>query len=69
VEELLQQGAKVVVLSRGMDMVLQVKKDTLKYLEDKGVKTYVEQTETAVDLYNELVAKGEVVGGLFHSTC
>ena len=69
VEELLEHGAEVVVLARGMNERLQVKPDTLQRLDDAGVDTYVLQTEAAVERYNELQAAGTPVGGLFHSTC
>ena len=69
VEELLEHGAEVVVLSRGMNERLQVKSDTLQRLDEAGVETHVLQTEAAVDRYNDLQADGRPVGGLFHSTC
>lgn len=68
VEELLQHGATVVVLSKGINKRLQVAPETLQMLEEKGVEVHVQQTEKAVDLYNELRER-EPVGGLFHSTC
>lgn len=68
VAELLDHGARVVVLSRGMQARLQVQAQTLELLEAKGVRVYVEDTPKAVDLYNELAAT-QPVGGLFHSTC
>ena len=69
VEELLDHGASVVVLAQGMNERLQVKSETLDWLEDAGVETHVLQTERAVERYNELQAADEAVGGLFHSTC
>lgn len=69
VEELLEQGAEVVVLSRGMNRRLQVKDETLQLLDDNGVDAHVLETESAVERYNELQDEGEPVGGLFHSTC
>jgi hypothetical protein len=68
-EELLAQGSEVVVLSRGMQLVLQTPADTLAWLEARGVTAHVEETRRAVLLYNELVDQGAKVGGLFHSTC
>jgi hypothetical protein len=68
VEELLDHGARVVVLSRGMLRRLQVPATTLRDLEARGVTVHVLPTKKAVALYNEL-AGGEAVGGLFHSTC
>lgn len=69
VEELLEHGAEVVVLSRGMNRRLQVKDETLQMLDDEGVDTHVLETESAVERYNELQDEGTPVGGLFHSTC
>jgi hypothetical protein len=69
VEELLDHGSKVVVLTRGMELMLQTQQETLDYLSTKGIAHHVVETREAVQLYNELVAQGERVGGLFHSTC
>jgi len=68
VEELLQHGAKVVILSQGMLLRLQVCEETLKMLKEKNIRTYTVQTKKAVELYNDL-SKKELVGGLFHTTC
>ena len=68
VEELLERGATVVVLSRGFEERLRVRPETLRMLEDEGVPVHVEQTEEAVRLYNEL-RENEKVGALIHSTC
>lgn len=68
VEELLDRGASTVVLSRGMDLRLQVDPRTLTALQERGVAVHVLGTREAVDLYNKL-AEEHPVGGLFHSTC
>ena len=68
VEELLQHGATAVVLSRGMDLKLEVGPDVLEFLEQRNVTAHVAETTEAVRIYNELAA-AEPVGGLFHSTC
>jgi hypothetical protein len=68
VEELLERGATVVVLSRGFEERLRVRPETLRMLEDEGVPVHVEQTQEAVRLYNEL-REHEKVGALIHSTC
>jgi hypothetical protein len=69
VEELLDRGATVVVLSRGFEERLRVRRETLRKLEEKKVPVYVERTGEAVRLYNELSKKNEKVGALVHSTC
>jgi hypothetical protein len=68
VNELLEEGARVIVLSRGVMKQLLVCRETLQLLADRGITVHVLQTEEAVQLYNEL-RKREAVGGLFHSTC
>lgn len=68
VEELLENGAEVVVLSRGMNRRLEVEQRTLDLLEERGVEAHVLPTKDAVKKYNEL-ARDRAVGGLFHSTC
>jgi hypothetical protein len=68
VDELLNNGATVVVLSQGMEQLLQVPRSTIEYLEERGIVVHVAPTREAARLYNEL-ATGETVGGLFHSTC
>lgn len=68
VEELLDHGAAVVVLSKGIYDRLQVCPETLQMLKERNIPVHVLQTEQAVRLYNELRDR-EPVGGLFHSPC
>ena len=68
VQELLDHGSEVVVLSRGMDLALRTCPETLALLEARGIPVHVEETRAAVGRYNEL-AETTAVGGLFHSTC
>ncbi len=68
VSELLDHGAKVVVLSKGIMERLQVCPETLAMLRARGVAVHVLQTEKAVERYNTL-QRTQPVGGLFHSTC
>ena len=69
VKELLENGARIVVLTRGMELVLQTCPETLEYLSGKGVEVHVKETNEAAQIYNELAEQGGEVGGLFHSTC
>jgi hypothetical protein len=69
VEELLNRGSTIVVLSRGMELALQTAPETLALLEGRRVPAHIEETSAAVALYNRLAESGEQVGGLFHSTC
>jgi hypothetical protein len=68
VQELLEAGAEVIVLSRGMLNRLRTCADTLALLEARGVACHVLQTQQAVALYNDLRERRKV-GALIHSTC
>jgi hypothetical protein len=68
VHELMEHGAKAVVLSRGIWERLQVCPETLDILAKNGIAVEVLQTEAAVERFNEL-RECVPVGGLFHSTC
>jgi hypothetical protein len=69
VQELIDHGCNIVILSRGMRLILQTCSETLQLLAANNVQVYVEETKAAVDIYNRLVEQGLMVGGLFHSTC
>jgi hypothetical protein len=68
VRELVERGARVIVLSRGQLGRLHVRPDTLEWLDAREVTTHVRATGEAVDLYNRLT-RLESVGALIHSTC
>jgi hypothetical protein len=69
VVELLDHGARTVVLSRGQQGRLQVMDATLDHLREAGAAVEVLASARAVDRYNELAGAGEPVGLLLHSTC
>jgi len=68
-EEMLQAGVETVVLSRGVDSVLQTMPETLEELRVLGVTVIQVRTPEAVQRYNSLAASGASVGALLHSTC
>lgn len=68
VEELLQNGANIIILSKGINERLQTDPQTIEMLKKKGVTYHILQTEEAVKKYNQL-CESKLVGGLFHSTC
>jgi hypothetical protein len=69
VKELLDNGSRVIVLSRGMLLMLRTCQETLEMLEKRQVAVHIAETKAAAEIYNDLVSGGEAVGGLFHSTC
>ncbi len=65
VRELIEHGARAVVLSRGIWQRLQVCPETLELLAKNDIQVEVLQTEDAVERFNVL-RETMPVGGLFH---
>jgi hypothetical protein len=68
VAELVDRGARVVILSSGVLGALRVAPETLALLAQRGLAVHVLRTPEAVERYNMLAAN-EAVGALIHSTC
>lgn len=68
VDELLENGAEVVILTRGRNRRLSVPDETVARVEAGGAEAEVLPTDQAIQRYNELCGE-RPVGGLFHSTC
>jgi hypothetical protein len=66
---LLHAGARIIILSRGVQEMLKVQSHMVEMLEKKGFEVHALQSEAAVERYNELANAGEAVGMLLHSTC
>lgn len=66
--ELLDHGADIIVLSRGINKRLQTCQKTKAFLEERGCQYFILQSERAVEKYNSLRGS-ELVGALIHSTC
>lgn len=69
IKEILKEGVEILILSRGQSRRLQVKKDTEEFLKKRGVTFYKEETNKAIDHFNQLSKEGKRVGGVFHTTC
>lgn len=70
VKELVEEHkVDIVILSKGVEEVLQTDPSTIEYLKKNKKHYYILETRKAIDKYNELIAQGKKVGGLFHTTC
>jgi len=69
IEEILQHNLEVMILSRGMECMLQTCPETEHLLRSRGLEYHIAETQQAVDLFNTLARQGKEVGGVFHSTC
>jgi hypothetical protein len=68
VRELIDRGARTVVLATGVLGALRISPAALAALRENGINVHVRRTPAAVHLYNALV-EAEPVGALIHSTC
>ena len=68
VDEVLKIGIDIIILSKGVDEKLYTMPETLVYLQEQGIESYVLQTEEAIKKYNEL-CETHRVAALIHSTC
>ncbi|MFW5683543.1 MAG: Mth938-like domain-containing protein [Spirochaetota bacterium] len=68
VQELIDNGAKIVILSRGRQGALRVPAETVNAIDELGVDVMVMETDRAIEEYNRL-AGDKPVGALIHSTC
>ena len=69
IEFLLEQGCEQIILSRGMQLVLQTDVATIEFLKTTGIPFFIEESTKAVNLLNQLRESGAKVGALLHSTC
>lgn len=69
VAELLEHGARRVLLSQGQQRRLQVTEEALAAVAADGAQAEVLPTGEAIARYHELAEAGELVGALLHSTC
>ena len=68
IQELIDSGARVIILSVGMEGALQVMPETIAHLENNDLTHHILRTDEAVKHYNQL-ADSVPVGALIHSTC
>ncbi len=68
VQELLDRGASVIILSSGQLGRLRIASGTRRALEELGIEYHVLETRKAIDLYQQL-RRERGVGALIHSTC
>ncbi len=68
VQELLDNNAKIVILSRGVLGRLKIQNEVVKKLKSENIIVHILKTKGAVKIYNKL-SKSKAVGALIHTTC
>ena len=69
VEEILRNGAEVVVLGVGVFSRLKVCPETEEILKEQGIEYHILETTKATQLFNQLAKQGKKAGALIHTTC
>jgi hypothetical protein len=69
VDELLTFAPEVVVLSRGRELRLMTRAETIEVLQQREIDLVHAETSEAIARYNELAGQGRRVAALLHSTC
>jgi hypothetical protein len=59
---------EVLIVGTGSSGLMKVSKETISYLESKGIEVHVALTEKAVELFNKL-QKDKIVIAALHLTC
>jgi hypothetical protein len=62
VEELVANGSRAIVLSRGVLLRLQTCPETMSSLEARGIVVHVAETTKAAQIYNDLAMQGKAGG-------
>ena len=68
-EEVVEYKPEILVIGNGHDGVMEVPRETLKYIESKGIKPIVQRTGEACKTFNELIKSGKKAVAAFHLTC
>lgn len=67
--EVLKNNVNILVVGTGAYERMSVPTSLIEELRQKGIETFVRNTEKAVDLFNQLMDEGKNVAGAFHLTC
>lgn len=68
-DELLAFAPEIVVLSRGRELRLKTRAETIDVLQQRRIELVHAETSEAIARYNDLAGEGRRVAALLHSTC
>ncbi|MEN2994295.1 MAG: Mth938-like domain-containing protein [Thermodesulfovibrio sp.] len=67
--EVFKKDVKILVVGTGAYGKMKVDESLIEELKNKGIETYVRETDKAVSLFNQFLDEGKKVAGAFHLTC
>lgn len=68
-DELMQYHPDLLIIGTGAASQMKVPKQTVQYIEDKGIDLTTARTSKAVDIFNQAIVAGRKVAAAFHLTC
>ncbi len=67
--DVVQAKPEILVVGTGYSGLMEVPRETIRYLEENGIKVLVYRTGEAWKVYNKLLKEGKKVVAAFHLTC
>jgi len=67
-DDVIKAKPDVLIVGTGAYGVMKVPKETISYLESKGIEVQIDLTKNAVELFNKLHSNRKVIAA-FHLTC
>jgi hypothetical protein len=67
-KEVMDANLPMVIIGTGYYSTMKVPKETVEYLKSNNIKIYIEDTQKAVERYNEITPQKQCVAAL-HLTC
>jgi len=68
IKEIINYKPEVLIIGKGKSGIMRVADDVIKAIRDKGIEVFVANTDKAVQKYNEICDRENVVAAL-HLTC
>ena len=67
--EIFEDNPEIVVIGTGVDGLVHIQKEVIKFASEKGIELVIESTKKACEVYNRLKKEGKKVNAIIHSTC
>lgn len=67
-DDVIKAQPDILIVGTGAYGAMKVPKETISYLESKGIKVQVDLTKNAVEIFNKLQSERKVIAA-FHLTC
>lgn len=68
-KEVLDYSPDMLIIGVGANGVMEVPEAAKNRLQEKGIRTVIEKTTAAVDIFNREIEQGTRAVGAFHLTC